>query len=175
MHPIARVQATLPYIRDKFLNQVYPVHFMQNLPYGLYPPGYCIRCGRWMSQNERFPLYSITPRAMHQGCYDAWGDDIFQTEECFVSGEYFNKQKINAFHRNPNDLHNRLYDGKAEDYFSIVSGYALGYPIPVLDTPLWKVRQYRLNQGDYAPQNLQLPLCVPFDDVINIGFEEVMG
>jgi len=175
MHPIYRYEATLPYIEGKFLSQVYPAQFMQNLPFGKFSQNCCILCGVNMGHFDMFPHDKATPRATCQSCYNNWENIIFQKEQCIISGEWLSKEKLDAFHRDPHSLHNRLYDGRSEDYFCTHSVYAFGYSVPVLDTPLWQIQE----QNNIIFKNvIDVDDCGyevedPSDDIIDADFDEI--
>ena len=112
-----------PKVRGKSLNQLFPQHFMDNLPYHKIKIGCCIQCGRRMSRHEMEPP-GKTPRAICPECYAKWTSEV--TKKCPICDENLPNHKVQAQSSNPQEVSFRIHDGKCLDYFSIVSCKALG-------------------------------------------------
>lgn len=126
----ARLQAVIPFIQGRSLYELYPNHFMQNWPYDRVQPYHCIGCGRRMSHEELWPANRATPRAMCPECYSQWTSAF--TERCPVCGDYLEKWRIDNQKCSPNEVTFRLHDGRCLDYFSLLSGKALGQDMSFL-------------------------------------------
>ncbi len=141
-----------PAVRGKFLSQLFPKHFMENIPYENIKVGCCIQCGRRMHPNEMEPPGRQTPRAMCPECYDYLTSNI--SDECPICGEYLPKRKVDAQRGNPKEVSHRIHDGKCLDYFSIISCKALGDDMSFLaDESQWYNKQEPIRIGDSLYNN----------------------
>ena len=128
----ARLQALIRSIQGRSLHELYPNHFMQNWPYDRVQPYQCIGigCGRPMSYEELWPANKATPRAMCPECYSEWTSAL--TEQCPVCGDYLEKWRVDNQKCSPNEVSFRVHDGRCLDYFSLLSGKALGQDMSFL-------------------------------------------
>ena len=130
---LARLSAMAPFVQGRSLRQLYPAQFMQNWPYRQVRPGCCINpvCGRQMSHEEMFPAHKNTPRAMCPECYAEWTSAV--TEQCPVCGDYLENWRVEKQRHQPHEVTFRLHDGTCLDYFSLLSGKALGQRVGIID------------------------------------------
>jgi hypothetical protein len=84
-----------------------------------------------MSYEEMFPTNKNTPRAMCPECYAAWIREV--TEQCPVCGDYLENWRVNNQRHQPHEVSFRLHDGRCLDYFSLLSGKALGQRVGIID------------------------------------------
>jgi len=112
-----------PEVRGKSLNQLFPQHFMDRLPYHKIKVGCCILDGRPMSRDEMEPD-DKTPRAICPECYAKWTSQV--TEICPICGESLPYDRVEVQQDEPYEVALRIHDGKCLDYFSICSCKALG-------------------------------------------------
>jgi hypothetical protein len=124
MNVLTIFSAMAPFIIDRSLYELFPAHFMKNLPYDRVRPYCCILCGKPMAQNEMFPPNRITPRAICSECWAALTASV--NESCWICNDNLENWKIDRQYMQPRDLHFRLHGGKCRDYFSLVSAKALG-------------------------------------------------
>ena len=132
MNILLRFHAVVPHLTNKFLSEIFPHHFMENLPYNSAQPYHCIHpnCGRLMSHFEMFPPDRLTPRAVCPQCWTKMTSDL--SEECFVCGEYLEEWRWKNQNTQPRDLRYRIHGSYCSDYFSIISAKALGQDMSFL-------------------------------------------
>ena len=130
---LTRLSAMAPFVQGRSLRQLYPTQFMQNWPYHQVMPSCCINpaCGRQMSYEEMFPADKNTPRALCPECYAEWTSAV--TEQCPVCGDYLENWRIVNQTHQPHEVTFRLHDGRCLDYFSLLSGKALGQRVGIID------------------------------------------
>lgn len=130
---LTRLSAMVPFVQGRALQQLYPAQFMQNWPYHQVRPGCCINpvCGRQMFHEEMFPADKNTPRAMCPECYSEWTSAV--TEQCPVCGDYLENWRVDSQTHQPHEVTFRLHDGTCLDYFSLLSGKALGQSAGIID------------------------------------------
>jgi hypothetical protein len=128
-----RLSAMAPFIQGRALHQLYPAQFIQNWPYHQVRPGCCINpvCRRQMFHEEMFPSDEKTPRAMCPECYAEWTYTV--TEKCPVCGDYLENWRVSNQIHQPHEVIFRLHDGICLDYFSLLSGKALGQCSGIID------------------------------------------
>ena len=125
--------AMAPFVQGRALRQLFSAQFMQNWPYHRVRPGCCINpvCGRQMSHEEMFPADKKTPRAMCPDCYAEWTRTV--TEHCPVCGDYLENWRVDNQIHQAHEVTFRLHDGRCLDYFSLLSGKALGQCSGIID------------------------------------------
>ena len=133
MNILLRFHAVVPHLTSKFLAEVFPHHFMENLPYNSVQPYHCIHpnCGRLMSHSEMFPPDRLSPRAICPQCWTKMTSDLY--EECWVCGEYLEEWRWKNQKTQPRDIHYRIHGSYCADYFSIISAKALGQDMSFLN------------------------------------------
>ena len=132
MNVFLRFHAVIPHLTGKFLAEVFPHHFIENLPYNSVEPYHCIHpnCGRLMSHFEMFPPDRLTPRAVCPQCWAKMTSGF--TEECWVCGDYLEEWRWKNQKTQPRDLHYRIHGSYCSDYFSVISAKALGQDMSFL-------------------------------------------
>ena len=133
MNILLRFHAVIPHLTGKFLAEVFPHHFIENLPYNSVEPYHCIHpnCGRLMSHFEMFPPDRLTPRAVCPQCWAKMTSGF--TEECWVCGDYLEEWRWKNQKTQPRDLHYRIHGSYCSDYFSVISAKALGQDMSFLN------------------------------------------
>jgi hypothetical protein len=111
-----------PKVRGKSLSQLFPQHFMDNLPYHKIKVGCCILDGRPMSRHEMEPD-NKTPRAICPDCYAKWTSQV--TEICPICGESLPNNRVQVQREEPYEVALRIHDGKCLEYFATCSCKAL--------------------------------------------------
>ena len=132
MNILLLFHAVIPHLTGKFLAEVFPHHFIENLPYNSVQPYHCIppNCGRLMSHFEMFPPDRLTPRAI---CPQCWSNmTSIRSDECWVCCDYIEDWRFERQKLKPHDLHFRIHGLRCSDYWSIVSAKALGQDMSFL-------------------------------------------
>lgn len=126
MNVFLLVHALVPVITGKYLSEIFPAQFMDNIPYQDIQPYRCIRpgCSRQMVEEEMFPPTQSTPSAV---CFRCWSElTSNRNEECWVCGEYLEDWRFEMQRARPRDIRCRIHGLRCSDYWSIVSAKALG-------------------------------------------------
>ena len=131
MNVLTVFSAMAPYVRGRSLSELFPAHFMQNLPFNRIQQGCCIFCIRPMAYEEMFPPDRLTPRAICPECWAALTANI--SEACWVCGNYLEDWKINQQRIQLSELHFRIHGEKCGDYFSLCSAQGLGQHTGIRD------------------------------------------
>jgi len=128
MNVIQYFQAMAPKIKGKSIHELFPAHFIQNMPFAKQGQFCCMECGKPMSDNEMKPPGRITPRAICPRCYGIMTAQT--TAGCWVCGNYIGHEdtkKTDKQRQAPHEIHHRLCgDNGCKFYFSLCSAYALG-------------------------------------------------
>jgi hypothetical protein len=86
---------------------------------------------------------------MCQECYARWEAEVTYTGQCKVCGGYLEGRKMESFRAQPNELRNRLHEGRCLDYFALLSCKALGQDMSF-------IRDELCNYGRYGEEELDL-------------------
>ena len=127
MHCVNRIKQLekSPYVNGRTVEQLFPSVFIKKFPYYKAKESQCILCLGHMTHHELFPPDKITPRPMHQHCFEEWIWEI--TEECPICGEYLPNSKLQGQERHIKDIHYRICDGRCMDYYAYVASIVVGY------------------------------------------------
>lgn len=110
--------------------------------YELVRAGHCINpnCRQPMSHHEQHPPGRITPRAMHQECFElmTWA----LTPNCWICAQLLDTETYNAQYQNRMDIHHRIHSGSCMDYFCAMSAKSLGYDIGLYEGNGLELQEY---------------------------------
>lgn len=168
---LEKLNAIIPYIQGKDLNNLYPSQFIDNWPYSSVNPYCCISCGRRMTNNEMIPSNRATPRAVCLVCYNEWQSFIIRTERCRVCGDYLEKWRLDRFRAHSQEISNRLHEGRCLDYFCLLSGKALGSDMSFLMDEIYS-DPLQYTDAEYG-DSIYNPAIHGHQDRINVPYTEL--
>lgn len=122
------LEATKPYLKDRWLVDVYPNEILKRWPYQRIKKYHCVRpeCGEPLTKEDMVLQGNVIPHAMHEWCFADLTSGV--TDACFMCGDWLEDQKLEAQKREPNRIFHRLHTGAhyCMEYFSVISCKAFG-------------------------------------------------
>jgi len=148
--------AAKPYLRDRWLIDVYPGQILERWPYRLVRKYHCIRheCGGPLTKEDMEMRGGVVPEAMHRWCYRDLIIGI--TDACFICGDWLEDEKLDDQKNEPGQIIHRLHTGAHHcmEYYSVISCKALGADMRfLLDEKRLGSYEHQVNAGTHGREN----------------------
>ena len=122
------LEAAKPYLKGRWLADVYPPDILERWPYQNINQYHCIVpwCGQRLTPQEMMPKNGESPHAMHETCFAKLTSGV--TDTCFICGDWLEDEKLDAQKSEPTQIFHRLHTGAHHciEYYSVISCKAFG-------------------------------------------------
>ena len=120
-----RLQYFAPHWDNKLAKDIFPQWVMASYPPEIIREKHCIICKRPMTDDEIQPSDRLTPRCMHDSCYQ---NEIVTkiNYNCFLTGVPLPPEKIHEQQLYPREVENNIADGYPQDYYTYIANIVFG-------------------------------------------------